>query len=149
MHSKLMSHRFDSPGGWRWKCRFSLEELKVIYRKLFGYNKFELHKNHSFTAIEDYDMCKDDVYGAMKLEDGGVTSLEFKSKESLDWFLLVGAWFGKYTAFNEDREWIANPLHGKLSREEALVVLDLLPEKFGSDLLANESMSHINSRQLV
>lgn len=126
MYAKLKAHRFDPPGNWRWPCRFSLEELKTIYRKLFGYNKFELHSNRSFLTIKDYDVCKDDVYGAVKLEDGGVTSLEFESKESLDWFLFVGAWFGKYTAFSEDREWIANPLLGKLDRESALIYLDLL-----------------------
>ena len=87
-YAKLKAHRFDPPGNWRWPCRFSLEELKTIYRKLFDFNKFELHPNRSFLTIKDYDVCKDNVYGAVKLEDGGVTSLEFKSKESLDWFFV-------------------------------------------------------------
>lgn len=129
--NSLKTYRFDPPGDWRWPCRFSLEELKMIYRKLFGYTYFELHKNCPFATIEDYDVCKDDVYGvygAVKLEDGRITRLEFKSKESLDWFLLVGAWFGKHVAFCEDRDWIANPLFGKIGREEALITLDMLTE---------------------
>ena len=124
MYAKLKAHRFDPPGNWRWQCRFSLEELKTIYRKLFGYNKFELHPNRLIAAIKDYDVRKDDAYGAVKLEDGGYTSLEFKSKEELDWFLFVGASFGIYTG--HDMCWKANPLFGKLDRESALICLDLL-----------------------
>ena len=118
-------HKFDLSGCWRWSCRFSLEELKAIYRKLFGYKYFELHKNNLFAAIKHYDVCKDDVYGAVKLEDGWTISLESQTKESLDWFLLVGPWFGKNTAFSEDQEWIANPLYDKLDRDSALITLDL------------------------
>lgn len=121
----LKMHRFNPPGNWRWPCRFSLEELKKIYCELFGYTYFELHKNRLLPSIKDYDVCKDDVYGAVKLEDGGITSLAFKSKESLDWFLFVGAWFGKDTAFSKDQEWIANPLYDKLDRDSALITLDL------------------------
>ena len=147
MHSKLMSHRFDPPGGWLWKCRFSLEELKKIYYKLFGYNWFELNADRPFKSIETFNAGKDGLYGAVRLEDGGCKYLESCTIEELDWFLFIGASFGKAGPSWSWKWRMANPLLGKFSREEAMVALDLLPEKFSSELLADESMSYVNSRQ--
>ena len=97
-------------------------------------------------------MCRDENFGEVVLRDGGIKSLEYCTIEELDWFLFVGASFWVADPFLSWRDMhesrIVNPLHGKLSREEALVALDLLPEKFSSELLADESVSHVNSRQM-
>ena len=135
-----MSHRFDPPGGWRWKCRFSLEEMKMMYCKLFNFNRFEARENCLFPPVEMYDVRKDENFGMVRLEDGGMKNLEYCTIEELDWFLFVGASFCvadsrvSWRDMYENRT--VNPLHGKLSREEAMVALDLLPEKFSSELLA-------------
>lgn len=129
---RLMSYRFDPPGGWRWLCRFSLAELKKIYSKLFGYKRFKFHKNDEFIWTAHYDVGKGGWYGVVRLEDGGMKSLESCSKEELDWFLLIGKSFlvddlsiDWQTRFEEQT---ANPLFGKVSREEALIALDLVGE---------------------
>ena len=130
MHSKLMSHRFEPPGGWRWKCRFSLEEMKMLYCKLFNFNRFEVRESHRVKMISIYDVRRDECFGKVVLRDGGMKNLEYCTIEELDWFLFVGASFSvddsrvSWRYMHENS--IANPLHGKLGREEALVALDLL-----------------------
>ena len=130
MHSKLMSHRFDPPGGWRWKCRFSLEEMKMMYCKLFNFNRFEARGSHLIKLLDMYDVRRDECFGMVRLEDGGMKNLEYCTIEELDWFLFVGASFGvadsRVSWMYMCENLIANPLHGRLSREEALVALDLL-----------------------
>ena len=125
---RLMSHRFDPPGGWRWPCRFSLVELKKIYSKLFGYSRFELNPDRVFKSIEIYHVGKDGLYGAVRLEDGGYKHLESCTIEELDWFLFIGASFGKAGPSWSWDQRMANPLFGKVSREEALIALDLVGE---------------------
>lgn len=153
MHSKLMSHRFDPPGGWRWKCRFSVEELEMMYCKLFNFNQFEARGNCLFQTIKTYDVRRNEFFGMVRLEDGGMKNLACCMIEELDWFLFVGASFCvadprvSWRYMYENRT--VNPLHGRLSREEALVTLDLLPEKFSSEPLADESVNCMNSRQLA
>lgn len=158
MHSKLMSHRFDPPGGWRWKCRFSVDELKTIYSKLFGFNWFRSSPNRALKPLETFDVGerKDaycSYYGKVRLEDGGMKNLEFCTIEELDWFLFVGTSFGvtdsRVSWIYMCENLIVNPLHSKLGREEAMIALDLLPEKLGVEFLTDESMSHVNARQLV
>lgn len=126
---RLMSYRFNPPGGWRWPCRFSLTELKKIYSKLFGYKRFKFHE---CIGLRCYDVDKGGWYGMVRLEDGGMKRLESCTKEELDWFLLIGKTFlvddlstDWQTRFEER---IANPLFGKVSREEALIALDLVGE---------------------
>ena len=91
MHSKLMSHRFDPPGGWRWKCRFSIEELEMMYCKLFNFNRFEARGNCLFQTIKTYDVRRNEFFGMVRLEDGGMKNLAYCMIEELDWFLFVGA----------------------------------------------------------
>ena len=127
---RLMSYRFDPPGGWRWPCRFSLTELKKIYSKLFGYSRFELNPDRVFKSIETYHVGNDATYGKVRLEDGGQKRLESCTIEELDWFLLIGESFLvddpsiPWQMRFEERT--ANPLFGKVSREEALIALDLV-----------------------
>ena len=128
---KLMSYRFDPPGGWRWPCRFSLTELKKIYSKLFGYKRFKFHDDECI-GQGHYDVGKGGWYGMARLEDGGMKRLESCTIEELDWFLLIGKSFlvddpsiPWQLRFEERR---ANPLFGKVSREEALIALDLVGE---------------------
>ncbi len=130
MVKHLKSYRFDPPGGWRWRCRFSLEELKALYLKFFGYNWFELNPNRVFLPIETYHVGKDSsIYGEVMLEDGGMKRLESCTIEELDWFLFIGKSFllNDYTISLEDRfdRQISNPLYGKLDRYEASVCLDI------------------------
>lgn len=132
---KLMSYRFDPPGGWRWPCRFSLTELKKIYSKLFGYSRFELNPDRVFKSIETYHVGNDATYGKVRLEDGGLKRLESCTIEELDWFLLIGKSFlllgnpnTNWRTRFEEQERVANPLFGKVSREEALIALDLVGE---------------------
>ena len=89
MDAKLKAHRFDPPGGWRWSCRFSLEELKEIYLKLFDYNWFELNPNRAFKSIAIYHVGKDSIYGKVRLEDGGKHMLESCTIEELDWYKKI------------------------------------------------------------
>lgn len=126
MDIKLKMHRFDPPGDWRWPCRFSLEEIKTIYCKLFGYNWFELHPDRALPTLETYDVGKDKIYGHIWLEDGGYTHLESRTKEELDWFLFIGSSFAAKGPVWNKTDRIANPLFDKLSRETALITLDLL-----------------------
>ena len=130
--SKLKSYRFDPPGNWRWPCRFSLAELKEIYLKLFGYNWFEINPDRTFKLIETYHVGKYATYGIVRLEDGGMMSLESCTIEELDWFLVIGE---SFLVDNPNMNWrmlfeerIANPLFGKVSREEALIALALVGE---------------------
>lgn len=129
---RLMSYRFDPPGGWRWPCRFSLTELKKIYSKLFGYSRFELNPDRVLKSIKNYHVGKDANYGKIRLEDGGMKRLESCTIEELDWFLLIGESFLvddpsiPWQMRFEERT--ANPLFGKVSREEALIALDLVGE---------------------
>ena len=136
MDAKLKAYRFDPPGNWRWPRRFSLGELNEIYSKLFGF-KISMHQLDPlilpYSALETYDVCKDSLYGIVRLEDGGTKRLEFCTIEELDWFLLVGESFlvddpnmNWRTYFEEQT---ANPLFGKVSREEALIALDLVGER--------------------
>ena len=128
MNDRLKSYRFDPPGNWRWPCRFSLEELKKIYYKLFGYNWFELNADRAFKLIETFYVGKDGLYGAVRLEDGGYKHLESCTIEELDWFLFIGASFGK-AGPSWSWEWqMVNQLFGKLGREEALITIDLLQQ---------------------
>jgi len=122
-YSKLKSHRFDPPGGWRWPCRFSLEELNTTYHKLFGYNWFELNADRAIKTIEVFHVGKDRVYGAVRLEDGGYQHLESCTIEELDWFLFIGQSF-----LAREETWMPNPLFGKLGREDALITIDLLQQ---------------------
>ena len=130
MNAKLKAYRFDPPGGWRWPCRFSIDELKAIYLKLFGYNWFELDPNRVFKSIETYHVGKDSTYGEVMLEDGGMKRLESCAIEELDWFLFIGESFlvddpsTPWQIRCEERT--VNPLFGKVSREEALITLDLV-----------------------
>lgn len=130
MLSKLMSHRFNPPGGWRWKCRFSVEELEMMYCKLFNFNRFEARGSHLIKLMDMYDVRRDECFGMVRLEDGGMKNLEYCTIEELDWFLFVGASFCVNDLLLSWRDMrdnsIVNPLHGKLSREEAMVALDLL-----------------------
>lgn len=128
MNNYLKSHRFDPPGGWRWPCRFSLEKLKKIYYKFFGYNWFELNKDRPFKSIETFHIGKDGLYGAIRLEDGGSKYLESCTIEELDWFLFIGASFGITGPSWSWEQWIANSLFGKLGREDALITIDLLQQ---------------------
>lgn len=125
MNLKLKNHRFDPPGNWRWPCRFSLEELKKIYYELFGYNWFELNAARPIKSIETFHVGKDGLHGAVRLEDGGYKHLESCTIEELDWFLFIGASFGKASLSWYWDQRMANPLFGKLGREEALITLDL------------------------
>ena len=128
MNDRLKSYRFDPSGNWRWPCRFSLEELKKIYYKLFGYNWFELNADRAFKSIETFHVGKDGLYGAVRLEDGGYKHLESCTIEELDWFLFISASFGK-AGPSWSWEWqMANTLFSKLGREEALITLDLLQQ---------------------
>ena len=147
--AKLKAHRFDPPGNWRWPSRFSLDELKEIYLKLFGYNWFELNQDRVFKSIEIYHVGKDALYGKVRLEDGGMKRLESCTIEELDWFLLVGESF----LVDDPRiDWrrmcleerIANPLFGKVYREEALITLALVGEY---DILETINYDLSNSRQ--
>lgn len=125
MDAKLKAHRFDPPGGWRWQCRFSLEELKEIYLKLFGYNWFELNPNQVFKSIETFHVGKDGLYGAARLEDGGCKYLESCTIEELDWFLFISVSFGiAGPSWSWDQR-MANPLYDKLDRYSAMVSFDL------------------------
>ncbi len=129
MNAKLKAHRFDPPGNWRWPCRFSLDELKMIYLKLFGYNWFELDQYRAVKSIKTYDVGKDTTYGEVMLEDGGTKRLESCTIEELDWFLFIGKSFflGNYTISWKDclDRRISNPLYGKLDRYSAMISLDL------------------------
>lgn len=130
---RLMSYRFDPPGGWRWPCRFSLAELKKIYSKLFGYKRFKFHENDECIGPGHYDVGKGGWYGVVRLEDGGMKSLESCTIEELDWFLLIGE---SFLVDDLSIDWqmrfeerTVNPLFGKVSREEALIALDLVGER--------------------
>jgi len=125
MDAKLKAHRFDPPGGWRWPCRFSLEELKEIYLKLFGYNWFELNADRPFKSIKTFHVGKDGLYGAVRLEDGGYKHLESRTIEDLDWFLFIGASFGKVGPSWSWEWWMTNPLYDRLDRDSAMISLDL------------------------
>ena len=129
MDAKLKAHRFDPPGGWRWRCRFSLKELKEIYLKLFGYNWFELDPYRVFKPIETYHVGKDSFYGEVRLEDGGTKRLESCTIEELDWFLFIGESFflDGYTMSWKDRfdSRTSNPLYDALDRNSAMISLDL------------------------
>ena len=126
MDKELKSHRFDPPGGWRWSCRFSFEELKKIYYELFSYNWFELNVDRPFKSIETFHVGKDGLYGAVSLEDGGHKYLESRTIEELDWFLFMGASFGiAGPSWSWDQR-MTNPLFCKLGREDALITIDLL-----------------------
>jgi len=129
MDAKLKAHRFDPPGNWRWSCRFSLEELKEIYLKLFGYDWFELNPHRVFKSLEIYNVGKDSVYGIVRLEDGGMNSLVSCTINELDWFLFRGESFllDDYYICWKDRfaRWISNPLYDKLDRNSAMISLDL------------------------
>lgn len=128
-YNSLKHHRFDPPGGWRWSCRFLLEELKEIYLKLFDYNWFELNPDRVFKTIENYHVGKDATYGEVKLEDGGMKRLESCTVEELDWYLFIGESFLLNDSAiswkdNFDSQ-ISNPLYKKLDRDSALISLDL------------------------
>jgi hypothetical protein len=130
--TRLKKYRFDPPGFWRWSSRFSLDELKEIYLKLFGYNWFELNPDRVFKSIGIYHVGKDANYGEVRLEDGGMRRLESCTIEELDWFLLVGE---SFLVDDPSMPWqirfevrTTNPLFGKVSREEALIALDLVGE---------------------
>lgn len=146
--TRLKTYRFDPPGNWRWPGRFSLDELKEIYLKLFGYNWFELNPHRAFKTIEVYHVGKDANYGEVRLEDGGMRRLESCTTEELDWFLLVGESFlvddpsTPWQILSEKRT--ANPLFGKVSREEALIALDLVGE---GDILKTTDHDLGNPRQ--
>ena len=149
--TSLKAYRFDPPGNWRWPCRFSLTELKEIYLKLFGYSWFKLNPDRIFKSIETYHVGKDAKYGEVRLEDGGMRRLESCTIEELDWFLLVGESFliddlsMPWQILFEKRT--TNPLFGKVSKEEALIALDLnnlalientiYQKKHSSSVLAN------------
>lgn len=122
----LTSYRFDPPGYWRWPCRFSLEELKQIYSKLFGYNWFDGHYLDVLSPMFNrYVVGHDSNYGAVRLKDGGHKRLESCYAEELDWFLFIGASFGVITAGFHLASFVPNPLFGKLTREEAMITLDM------------------------
>ena len=82
--------------------------------------------------FETYDIGKDKIsryskiYGYIWLEDGGCTHLESCTKEELDWFLFIGSSFAVEDSHWNQKNRIANPLFDKLSRETALITLDLL-----------------------
>lgn len=148
MDAKLKAHRFDPPGNWRWPCRFSLDELKAIYLKLFSYNRFELDPNRVLKSIETYHVGKDAIYGKVRLEDGGMKRLESCTIEELDWFLLVGESFlvddPSIPWQMSFKERTLNTLFGKVSREEALITLALVGEY---DILETTNYDLNNSRQ--
>jgi len=123
MTDELKACRFDPPGNWRWPCRFSLEELKTIYCELLNYVKVEFHPQQ-YCSIETYDVCTPKSYGYAVLKHGGVKILEACTEEELDWFLFIGKRFKQTDDFYFS-QWIKNPLYDKLSREEALITLDL------------------------
>lgn len=115
------AYRFDQP--WAWRQRFSMDELKEIYFKLFGYDWFHEMKG-VFTFEHPYEIGRCRQHGYVKLEDGGRTRLEYIEPARLDWFLYNGYEFG----FDKNCRFDAvgrNPLYHKLSREEALVTLDV------------------------
>ncbi len=128
MFDPLKAHRFDPPGGWRWRCRFSIDELKKTYYELFGYNWFELDANRSIKSIETFHVGEDGLYGAVRLEDGGYKHLESCTIEELDWFLFIGASFGKAGGLSWScwKQQAINPLFGIVSRDEALITLDMI-----------------------
>lgn len=144
----LKTYRFEPPGGWRWHCRFSLDELKEIYLKLFGYNWFELNLDRVLKSIKNYHVGKDANYGEVRLEDGGMMRLEACTIEELDWFLFIGE---SFLVDDPNMNWrvrfevrTANPLFGKVSREEALIALDLVGE---CDILKTSDHDLGNPRQ--
>lgn len=146
--TRLKTYRFDPPGNWRWPRRFSLDELKKIYLKLFGYNWFELNPHRAFKTIEVYHVGKDANYGEVRLEDGGMRRLESCTIEELDWFLLVGE---SFLVDDPSMPWqirfeerTTNPLFGKMYREEALITLALVGEY---DILETTNYDLSNSRQ--
>ena len=124
---QLKSYRFDPPDGW--KCRFSLEELKEIYLKLFGYNWFVLDPHRAMKKLNTYHVGKNSTFGVVRLEDGGMMYLESCTIEELDWYLFIGQSFFpiNYTTNWENRleSPIPNLLHDKLDRYEALISLDI------------------------
>lgn len=128
-YNSLKHHRFDPPGGWRWPCRFSLEELKEIYLKLFDYNRFELNPDRALKTLEVYHVGKDATYGEVRLEDGGMKRLESCTVEELDWNLFIGESFllDDRTINWKDRfnRRILNPLYKKLDRDSVMISLDL------------------------
>ena len=146
--TRLKTYRFDPPGDWCWPCRFSRDELKEIYLKLFDYNWFELNLDRIFKSIKTYHVGKDANYGEVRLEDGGMMSLESCTIEELDWYLVIGKSFllNDHTISWKDRfdRRISNPLFGKVSREEALIALDLVGE---CDILKTADHDISNSRQ--
>lgn len=83
-------------------------------------------------SIETYHVGKDAFYGEVVLEDYGMKRLESCTVEELAWFLLVGE---SFLIDDLSRPWqilfktrTQNLLFGKVSREEALIVLDLVGE---------------------
>ena len=126
MTDELKACRFDPPGNWRWPCRFSLEELKTIYCELLNCVKVEFYLRQycSIKTYDVYDVYTLKSYGRVVLEDGGARLLEACTKEELDWFLFIGKWFKPNDDFYPS-QLTKNPLYDKLSREEALITLDL------------------------
>ena len=113
--------RFEPP--YCWKQRFSSDELKELYFKLFKYDEFHAKKG-VFSFDHPYDIYINGCYGYVVLKDGGRARLEYIEMRDLDWFLCNGYEFGfeingKYMPISK------NPLYLKFSKEEALISLDL------------------------
>ena len=132
--TRLKTYRFDPPGNWRWPCRFSLDELKEIYSKLFGFKISEHYSDRLYSSAlwKTYDVREDSFYCNVRIEDGGSKRLEYCTIEELDWFLLVGE---SFLVDDPSMPWqicyekrTVNPLFGEVSREEALIALDLVGE---------------------
>jgi len=117
--------RFEPP--WAWKQRFTLDELKEIYLKLFKYDWFHDMKK---PASEDfryrhYSVGGQGWYGYVKLKDGGRARLEFLELRELDWLLYNGYEFA-FDINNTYKAGRLNPLWHRETREEVMITLDLL-----------------------
>ena len=127
-------HMIGKPGRfeplWSWKQRFSLDELKDIYFKLFGYDWFHDMKKPECEnpQYRHYEVGGQGWYGYVKLKDGGRARLEFITLRELDWLLYNGYEFA-FDINNNYENGSLNPLWHKETREEVMITLDLLQKE--------------------
>lgn len=106
-----------------WKQRFSSDELKELYFKLFKYDEFHAKKG-VFSFERPYNIYINGCYGYVVLKDRGRARLEYVEMRDLDWLLYNGYEFGVHIN-NEYKPICKNPLYCKTTKEEALIALDL------------------------
>lgn len=113
--------RFEPP--YCWKQRFSSDELKELYFKLFKYDEFHAKKG-VFSFERPYDICTNGNYGYVVLKDGGRARLEYVEMRDLDWLLYNGYEFG-FETNNRYKPICKNPLYCKTTKEEVMISLDI------------------------